>query len=313
MTRSVIIFLVLGVTIIFTCCTKDPTSPPVTQVPTDSTINQIEKGNFDFEGRTRNYKVFLPENYSNVTNLPLMVYLHAYDWTPEQEMINTQMNLVADTAEFIVVYPYAISLHWSNGGEDPDWPNPDIDDVGFINALIDTLNNSFSIDLERIYVCGFSAGGFMTYRLACQLSHRFAAVASVAGLINNSVVDNCYPDHTIPVLHVHGTSDDIVPFIGGAYNLSVDQVIHYFAGLNGCVQVDTVQLPDIDQTDECTVEKISYTNCNGESNIIFFKVINGGHSWPSATKDYSWAGNRNLDINASVEIWNFFKNYKLNQ
>jgi len=83
--------------------------------------------------------------------------------------------------------------------------------------------------------------------------------------------------------------------------------------VNGCVQVDTIRLPDSQPDDGCIVEKISFTNCSGDSKIIFFKVDNGGHSWPGASRDFSWAGIRNLDINACVEIWEFFKDYKLDQ
>ena len=152
----------------------------------------------------------------------------------------------------------------------------------------------------------------MTYRLAWELSHRIAAIASVAGTVDPTIAANSNPLHTMPVLHIHGTRDNVVSLNGGEYSLSAGQLINYFTDLNDCVQVDTFQLPDLEPSDGCTVEKISYTNCTGESNIIFFKVINGGHSWPSAIEDYSWSGNRNLDINASVEICNFFKNYKLN-
>lgn len=271
--------------------------------------SQDRTNSFSFDGHMRDYMVFFPNNYSNKSTFPLVIYLHSYDWNAEIEMEYTLMNLVADTSGFILVTPNAVDKRWNNG-DDPDWPSPDVDDVGFINALIDTLlNRDNYIDPERIYACGFSSGGFMTYRLACQLSHRFAAVASVGGLINHSVADNCYPDHSMPVLHIHGTSDGVVSFLGGSYNLSTAQVIDYFADLNDCVQVDTILLPDIDPTDKCTVEKIIYSNSSDESNVILYKVIGGGHSWPGAATDYWWTGNRNLDMNAGVEILNFFKNY----
>jgi polyhydroxybutyrate depolymerase len=187
-----------------------------------------------------------------------------------------------------------------------------VDDVGFINALIDTLiNRNALIDLERIYVCGWSAGGFMTYTLACQLSHRIAAIASVGGLFISSVSANYNSLHTMPVLHMHGTKDNIVHPSGGEDALSADQIINYFTALNGCVQIDTLLLPDLDTLDKSTVEKISYTDCSDSSNVIYYRVIDGGHSWPGGVIDYDWAGNRNMDINAGVEILNFFKNHKL--
>ncbi len=272
---------------------------------------QIQTGSFSFDGHTRSYKVFLPNNYSGAKNFALMIYLHAYDWTPELGMEYTLMNNVADTAGFIVAYPYAINNRWNSGiGDNIDYPAPNVDDVGFIDALIDTLSYHFSIDLERIYACGFSNGGFMSYKLACQLSHRIAAIASVAGTLSTNTVEECNPQHTMPVLQIHGTNDELAPFNGTTGWYSISNTLDYWADFNACNQVDTLPMPDIETTDGCTVEKISYSNCSGDSKILFFKVNNGGHSWPSATSDFSWSGNRNLDINASVEIWNFFKQYE---
>ena len=184
-----------------------------------------------------------------------------------------------------------------------------VDDVGFINALIDTLNENFSIDPERIYACGFSNGGFMSHKLACQLSHRIAAIASVGGIISAGTVEKCNSQRAMPVLQIHGTLDNTVPINGTSGWYSVDETMSFWSELNGCVKVDTIQVPDIVLSDGCTIQKIIYSNSNRKIKAIYYKVEKGGHSWPSATADYSWSGNRNLDINASVEIWNLLKNY----
>ncbi len=270
---------------------------------------QVETGSFDFERINRIYGVFLPKNYTGAENYPLVIYLHSYGWNPEQGMNYTALNTVADTSNFLVAYPSA-NPNWNSGiGDSPSWPTPNFNDVGFINALIDTLSNRYSIDLERIYACGFSNGGFMAYKLACQLNHRIAAIASVGGVVSNSTIDNCNPISTMPILHIHGTKDGFVPINGkGGWN-TVDQSINYWTKFNNCAQVDTIILPDLVPNDGCTVEKIVYTNCTDNSNIIYYKVIDGGHSWPGATIDPDWARHRNLDIDANTEIWNFFKTY----
>jgi polyhydroxybutyrate depolymerase len=271
---------------------------------------QIQTGSFQFEGKTRGYIVFLPQNFES--NMPVVLSLPGYYETAQWYMDYTMMNNVADTAGFIPVYPEAIYPGFNSGiGENPSWPTPNVNDVGFIDALIDTLYNYYSIDLQRIYVCGFSNGGFMANKLACELSGRIAAIASVAGIISYGMANNCNIQRTMPVLHIHGTADDTVPFNGATGWFSVDQTLDYWTSVNNCVKIDTVQLPDLDPSDGCTVKKISYTNCSNGSKVIFYKVINGGHSWPSAAADYSWAGNRTKDINAVEEIWNFFKSYEL--
>ena len=272
---------------------------------------QIQTGSISFDGRLRNYMVYLPNNYTSSTNFPMVIYLHSYGWTAQQGMNYTQLNQVADDSDFIVVYPSGVP-NWNSGiGDNPGWSTPNVDDVGFINALIDTMSNRYSIDLERIYACGYSNGGIMSYKLACQLSHRIAAIASVGGVISTSTAESCNPVRAIPVLQIHGTSDPWVPINGSTGWYSVDQTLSYWTNFNDCVQVDTTILPDLDPTDGCTVEKVSYTNCSDNSSVVYYKVINGGHSWPGAGPAGYSVGNTNQDINTGVEIWNFFKNYKV--
>jgi polyhydroxybutyrate depolymerase len=272
---------------------------------------QIQTRSFDFDGHQRNYVVYLPDNYPDTLNFPLVIYLHSYGWTAQQGMNYTLLHQVADTSGFIVVSPSAIT-NWNSGiGDNPSWPTPNVNDVGFINALIDTLSSHYRIDLERIYACGYSNGGFMSYKLACQLSHRIAAIASVGGVISISTAANCNPLRTMPVLQIHGTEDPWVSINGATGCHSVDQTLSYWTNFNNCVQVDTTILQDLDTTDGCTVEKISYTNYANKINIIYYKIINGGHTWPSAGPAGYPTGNTNQDFNASVEILNFFNNYTL--
>ena len=265
-------------------------------------------GNFEFEGYTRNYMVSLPSKYSNIRKFPLIIYLHSYGWIAQQGMKYTLLNTVADTSDFVVAYPSAVP-NWNSGiGDNPNLSTPEVNDVGFINALIDTLSNKYSIDLDRVYACGYSNGGFMAYKLACQLGHRFAAIASVGGVLSTSTADNCNPLRTMPVLQIHGTSDPWVPIAGDDGWYSADETLSYWININNCVEADTTILPDLDQTDGCWVEKICYTNCSDESSVIFYKVINGGHTWPGAGPPGYKAGNTNQDIHASTLILNFFKN-----
>jgi polyhydroxybutyrate depolymerase len=275
---------------------------------------QLQNGSFVFEGRLRSYKVFLPQNFQS--NMPVVFNLHGYTLNAQWQMDHTRMNDVADTAGFIVVYPNAIYPGFNSGliGYPDLPPLPRVNDVGFISALIDTLEAHYDIDMNRVYSCGLSNGGIMTYRLACELGHRFAAVASVAGVLTDITGNNCDPMRSIPILNIHGTADAVVTYNGGIANLwSVESTLNFWIQNNNCtLPPDTVLLPDLDPNDGCTAQKISYTNCSGTSKIIFYKVIPGGHSWPGALSNpFSQSYPTNRDINATVEIWNFFKDYEI--
>jgi polyhydroxybutyrate depolymerase len=271
---------------------------------------QIDSCNVEFEGHLRRYMMFVPKDYSGEVSYPLVISLHGYGWTATDEMYYTMLHQVAEANDYLVVYPSG-NPNWNSGiGNDPNWPTPDINDVGYIDALLDTLSNFYNIDQGRIYAAGFSNGGRMAYRLACQLSDRIAAVASVAGVLSTDNVAECNPSHPMPVLYVHGTDDTLVGLDSTPYRLSVDQTVSYWTEFNNCTKMDSITLPDIDPDDDSTVEKYSYTACDNDSSVVFYKVINGGHSWPGAEL-LSWTGATNQDFNASEEILNFFNNYQL--
>ena len=224
---------------------------------------QLEDRSFDFDGETRNYTVFLPQNYQ--PNMPVVMNLHAWGNSISKWMGYTMMNDIADTAGFIVVYPAGINKVWNWSGLSQG------DDVGFISALIDTLDTKYNIDMARIYITGGSNGAFMTYRLLGEIGHRFAAAAPVAGALFD-LATNWKPIQVTPLLIINGTADQAVLYDGANnYHWSVEETINYWIQNNNCsLQADTLLLPDIDTTDNCTIEKISWTNCSDNSSIIHY-------------------------------------------
>jgi len=279
---------------------------------------QFLQGSFEFEDRVRNYDVYLPQNYQPGIRLPVVLNLHGYSWSTAEHAAYSLMQEYADTSGFIVVYPegsyYNQVSGWNNGLRCVGFGQVDTtsNDVGFISALIDTLKSDYDIDLTRVYSCGFSQGGEMTYRLFIELGHRFAAVASVAGKLNSVSGTIGAPLRPVPVLHFHGTLDDIEYYGPGLANLwSVEATLNFWIQNNNCVLTpDTIAIADTCISDSCTVQKISYTDCADSTRIIFYKILKGGHNWPGAdTSVWSGGGFLNRDINASQNILNFFKNY----
>ena len=247
-----------------------------------------------YDGLERTYRLHVPLGYNPDNNYPLVINMHGLTSNAFQQELLSGFNNIADQEGIMVVYPNGIDAAWnvfSSGG---------VDDVGFISALIDTLKAGYSIDLNRVYATGMSMGGFMSYRLACELGNRIAAIAPVAGLLAFSP---CNPQKPVPVLHIHGTVDPTVPYAG------VPATISFWLENNHCPQDPILfDFPDINSTDSSTVTSYYYGPCDNSTEVILYSVINGEHSWPGSN---FILGVTNRDINASAEIWNFFKKFDL--
>ncbi len=262
---------------------------------------------FTYQSIVRDYIVHLPTGYSSSNKYPMVINMHGYTSNASQQETYTQMDAVADTGKFIVVYPDGVNNAW-NGGFGV---NPTIDDVGFLSMMIDTMKKKFSIDSTKVFACGLSAGGFMSYRLACELQNKIAAIAPVSGLMSDSTRIFCQNICAIPVMHFHGTADGVVSYTGNTGYVSVDSTMKIWIGKDGTPTIPVVtNISDINPSDNCTVTKYVYSPGQNNSEVILFKITNGGHTWPGTVAVPS-LGNTNEDINASGEIWNFFRKFSL--
>jgi polyhydroxybutyrate depolymerase len=264
------------------------------------------------DGETRVYDVYIPVNYSPSENLPLILNMHGFGGNSQSQASYTEFNSIADTARFIVVYPQGLVRQIDTGQTAAHWNayfGTDVDDKGFLTKLIDLIINQYSIDESRVYAIGWSNGGYMAYRLACELSNRIAAVASVTGSMVFQQLPNCLPTNAVSVIHIHGTNDETVSYNGSARSLAVSEVITTWVEKNNCLESGVVEenLPDLDPNDNSTVSKFEYNTCTLNTDVHLYKVTGGGHTWPGASIDRPELGVTNRDIKASAVIWNFLK------
>ena len=221
------------------------------------------------------------------------------------------MNNIADTAGYILVYPKSIQPRWNANCNIPGVLEPNVNDIGFISALIDTLYVRYNVAMNRIYCCGLNYGGWMASELICQIGHRFAAGARVNTSLGDNQAARCTSARSFPIVLFNGTADKVLPWPDGKAVMGGEEAISWWVERNSCsLSADTVSLPDLDETDSCTVDKISYLDCSEDAVVIFYKVIDGGISWPGAVGNETWDRPRNNDINAGVEILNFFDNFE---
>lgn len=266
---------------------------------------------FMHDGYSRSYIVHLPPGYNTSNSYPLVFNFHGYTSNALQQQLYSMMDFVADTANFIVVYPDGVANAWNVGfGAVPY--NSGINDVGFVNALLDTMIANYSIDVDMVYATGMSNGGYLSNRLACELPHRIAAIASVTGPMTDSTMVHCNAWRAVPVMHIHGTSDPIVPYNGMIQSLGAQELIDFWVNNNGCVIASTdLPYPDINTNDSCTAIRKNYIPCNDGAEVVLIEINDGGHTWPGALIDIPAYGHTNRDFFGSGEIWNFFKRFRL--
>lgn len=265
-------------------------------------------------GIYRSYRIYVPTIYNGTKAVPLVLNFHGFTSSAAQQDFYTNFKNIADTANFIVVHPQGLpisalgttGLGWTNF--DPiTTPNKDIQ---FVIDLLDLLETQYNINTNRVYSTGMSNGGFMSYDLACFLSNRITAIASVTGTMNIQHFIACNPNKPIPVMQIHGTSDKTVDYNGTIVNMNIDTLVKKFVKHNGCITTPTfTQIPDnVNIVDNCTAEHYVYSGGQNNSSVELYKIIGGDHSWPGASVNINTT---NMDFDATKEIWRFFSQYNL--
>ena len=260
----------------------------------------------------RHYILYVPAMYNASNPTPLVFNFHGLTGTSTIAMWHADFRLIADTANFIVVHPQGLLnssgvTHWNIGQT-----GTSINDIDFVSALLDSLSSDYNIAQDRIYSTGKSNGGYMSYRLACELSDKIAAIAPVAGSYISYMLNSCNPIHPTPVLNIHGVADTMSIYYGEPGVESIPSIISYWVNHNQCdTQSIFTQVANINLTDSSTAEHYVWKNGINGVEVEHFKIIDGGHTWPGSNFPNS-NGITNFDINASVEIWRFFSKYDIN-
>jgi len=275
------------------------------------------------DGIYRSYILYIPAAYNSSNPVPLVFNLHAYGSKNTDEMTYTDFRPVADTANFIIALPqgdsvvqaWEYNLGWDNWNSVAQTTN----DLDFISNLIDSIKSQYNIDLNRVYSCGYSNGGFMSYDLACYLNSRIAAIASVAGDMIVSHDSACTPAHPTPIMEIHGAADSCVTWsavpaqcltLQTIHCLPMDTLIKHWVKRNNCSSTPVfTNVPNTNLLDLCTAEHYVYSGGTNGNTVELIKVIGGWHTWPGS--GFVWGGGTCMDFNACSEIWRFFRQYTL--
>jgi polyhydroxybutyrate depolymerase len=229
------------------------------------------------------------------------------------------LNQKADEAGFIAVYPDGTgknsSFFWNGGNSYGSTIPNNVDDVAFINALLDDLARAYAVDARRIYTIGLSNGAIMASRLAAEVSDRIAAVVLVAGAVGTEIIQ---PKRPVPVLHFHGTLDEYVPFTGGRGKRSisgrnfrsVEDSIRMWIKANGCDESPRIEVL-AEGGDGLQVTRITYGNGTDGTEVVLVVIAGGGHTWPGRKSPLRFLGKSTLNISANDLMWEFFIKHKM--
>ena len=313
--KGLFCFFLVIVALLFSGCIDDIPDDPNTYIRSIS-----------HDGLERTYRIHIPPLFNKSIQMPLVLVLHGGGGTAEgmeEQLTLGGFNNLSDKEGFIVAYPDGIEKHWNDGRKNVTYRahQEKIDDVGFISILIDNITEELNINLGRVYVTGMSNGAMMSYRLACEISEKIAAIAPVTGAIPEDIVPQCSPSKPVSVLAISGTDDPLVPWDGGDIKstffhkplgkvLSVPDSVNYWVIHNNCSPIsDITWLPDLDPQDDTRVRREIYGEGDEGTKVILYAIEGGGHTWPDGLQYLSESriGKTCHDINANEVIWEFFK------
>ena len=218
---------------------------------------------------------------------------------------------ITDSAGYITVYPDGMEGTWTVGCQDCNFAEAlGADDVPFLQNLTDHLAESLPVDLERVYVAGYSQGGSLAYLYACTSSKPPAGIAVAGSLIFRDVGDQCQPAGPLSVLVVHGTEDYMAYYSGfgdDAPYLSVPETVSLFAENMNCdPQPIRADIPDT-AGDHTTVTSFRFAGCDPGAGVLHYRVNFGGHVWPGDTGPWSpVVGLNSKNIEMTREMVRFF-------
>lgn len=286
---------------------------------------------------SREYIVFTPPHYDAAKPTPVLFVLHGRPSNAAAMARISDMNSTAVRNGFIVIYPQGLNNEWNaqfdlfgkssrsahtSGKDRPMLPQ---DDVGFLKNLAQDLSLDLNIDRQRMFISGFSNGGFMTLRMACSASDTFAGFAEVGAALYSVLVDFCKGGKPAPIMFMHGSEDRSISIDGVRISdpnsdstvrvtLSVKESVAHFARRNGCETSGTqTTFGESGRSPGTRVVRYIPKNCNPQAPIALYIIEGGGHTWPGVTGvlDETTFGKTNMDINASDKIWEFLSQQRL--
>ncbi len=263
------------------------------------------------DGISREFVTYIPSITNTQDKLPIIISLHGRFGTGKGMMSFADFRPIAQKEKFIIVCPSGINHSWNDGRPTPA-EKKDINDVKFIDQLITYIINTYHGDVARVYITGMSNGGFLTSRLACELSNRIAAIAVVGASMDEGMAYR--PVKPMPVMYIQGTNDPLVPYGGGPIKSSAGgpvyshaEILKLWAAADHCGDNPIITNLPAAFHDGTSVIREGY----GNNEVVGYTITNGGHTWPGGTQYLPkfLVGTVSHNLDACEVIWAFFKGH----
>ena len=270
------------------------------------------------DGRIRSYHLYVPSGLPTGP-VPLLIALHGGTGSGTQFQRQSGFDELAEANGFLVVFPDGVGLGpnadmfrtWNGGYCCGTAMKQDVDDVGFIAAVIDDIVGTYDVDANRIFAAGHSNGGIMAYRLACELSDRIVAIGLQAGSLG---INECAPARSVSVVHLHGTADENHPIEGGIGANSISDTnfrsaVYSVATAAAAMGCEVSPTDSVDATNP-DLAITSWTNCNNGAEVRLIAVTGASHACMGhPNSNPALVGTSYADLDASVVILGFLLNH----
>ena len=274
-----LIYIVISGSLTFLGCSDNDQASPKNDKDEGSSSSGLENYTITHDGNERSYLIYTPEIYSENQKVPLLFNFHGNGDTGARHANIADFRPIADTANFILVYPQGLYGDWNISLPSDSQSKNRIDDLGFIDKMIEKISLEYNIDLTRIYAVGFSNGAGMAHALAAASSTKIAAIASMAGNLYKHTAENSSPSPTA-ILSIHGLLDGQRPYsnesLTGGYWMNIDNMHSYWVQKNGCNETPSTETF---LSGGEVIDRIIFDQCIDGHSIEHFKVINGDHYW----------------------------------
>jgi polyhydroxybutyrate depolymerase len=279
--------------------------------PTDENVADQSVHPLSYQGRNRSYLLHVPASTAGKESLPLVIVLHGGTGNGESAVRMSGFNAVADRYGVIAAYPNGtgragdnLLLTWNGGSCCAYAETAEVDDVGFLRAVVEDIRAHYAIDRNRVFATGLSNGAIMSQRLACEAADVFAAIAPVAGTLNFS---GCHPGQPVSVIEFHGTDDQHIPYDGGygpkslvhVNFASVAATLAFWSAADGCASQPESSV-------QGSVRHDVWTHCAQGAAVELYTIEGGGHAWPGGAGGWADSDTPTQAISASQLIWDFF-------